>query len=337
MDAPLVVARPDPSPRLRPLAELLVVVGLLEAELWSLRGWAPAWLNVAVYGLLIGTVLASLARRRAEGADAAESSPAVGAGRAWLEAAGVGFLLSAVLMGAACFLGDRNETFQFSFLHKPPLAMGRWLLGKFGAALGQQLALQWFLWPVCREVVRSRAGGMALAAAIFGAVHLPSPTLVAITLIAGLAWVGLYRRGGRLAPLVASHMVLATLAHGGLPERLTYDMRVGLTAKADMGRFDALADPKVRQIDRRLKEHRAELKRYASPAYYASRGGTDDGFIRGLFVDILGRPATDADVAFWRGQQFANPREQMASIFLASDEYAARLARDPAASGATRR
>ena len=323
--APLAADPPDAPDRLRPLAELLIVLGLLEAELWSLRGWAPAWLNIAAYAVLGGTVLASLARRRAAGADLLQ--PVVGPRRAWLEAAATCLLLSTVLMIAAGWIGDRNETFEFVFLHKPPLKLASWLLGKFAAALGQQLALQWFLWPVCREITRSRTGGLILAAALFGLVHLPSPTLVAITLIAGLAWVGLYRRSGRLAPLVASHMVLATLAHGGLPERLTYDMRVGMTAVADMDRFANLADPKARQINRRLKEHRDELKYYTSAAYDQAQGGTDPGFIRGLFRDILDRPASDSDVAFWLAQKFPNPREQITSIFLASDEYAQVVAR----------
>ena len=316
--APLA-ARVDASDRLRAGAELLIVVGLLEAELWSLRGWAPAWLHVVVYALLGGTIAASVHRRRGR-VEIAEASPR--AGRAWVEAAVVGTVLSAILLVAAGFVGDRNETYEFVFLQKPPGKLAVWLVGKFAAALGQQLALQWFLWPLGLEVTRSRAGGTALAAAIFGFVHLPSPTLVAITLIAGLAWVVLYRRSGRLAPLVASHMVLATLAHGALPERLTYDMRVGMTATADSARFAALEDPHVRQINRRLKEHRDDLRRYSAPAYYQAQGGTDPAFIRALCRDILARPATDADVAFWQGQHFARIREQIPSIFLASDEYA---------------
>ena len=84
-------------------------------------------------------------------------------------------------------------------------------------------------------------------------------------------------------------MILATLAHGGLPERLTYDMRVGLTATADMKRFEDLKDPQVRLINRRLKENRAELRSsYASPDYFEAQGGDLPGFIRGLYRDILG-------------------------------------------------
>ncbi len=314
-----VAASIDPSDRLRAGAELAIVLGLLEAELWSLRGWAPAWFNVAVYAILGGTVVASIHRRRGRIEPAAATSSS---SRAWVEATAACAILSTILLVVAGLIGDRNETYEFVFLQKPPLKLLNWLLGKFGAALGQQLALQWFLWPLCREVAGSRTAGMALAASLFGFVHLPSLTLVAITLLAGLVWVGLYRRSGRLAPLVASHMVLATLAHGALPERLTYDMRVGMTATADQSRFTALEDPRVRQINRRLKENRDDLRHYSSAAYYEAQGGTDPAFIRALFRDLLQRPAGEADVKFWQDQHFARIREQVPSIFLASDEYA---------------
>ncbi len=312
-----VDARGTASNRPRAALELAVVLGLLEAELWSLRGWAPPWFNVTVYVLLVATIALSVLRRRGELVPSV-----VKPRRAWLEASAACLILSTVLMVAAWFVGDRNETFEFVFLQKPPGKLLVWLVGKFAAALGQQVALQWFLWPVCLELTRSRSSAMALAASLFGLVHLPSLTLVAITLIAGLAWIALYRRSGRLAPLVASHMILATLAHGGLPERLTYDMRVGMTALADHGRFAALEDPKVRQINRRLKENRADLRHFTSDAYYQAQGATDPALIRALFRDILDRPATDADVAFWQAQKFAHPRDQIPSIFLASDEYA---------------
>ncbi len=308
------------SDRSRAMFELAIAVGLLEAELWNWRAGAPAWFNIAVYALLIATMVLSVRRRQAVEIHASE--PTEGAVSAWVEALLTCTVLSSILLVAASLVGDKNETFEFVFLQKPPLKLLTWLLGKFAAALAQQLALQWFLWPVCREITRSRSLGMILAASIFGLIHLPSITLVAITLIGGLVWIGLYQRSGRLAPLIASHMVLATLAHGGLPERLTYDMRVGSTAVADQGRFTALEDPKARQINRRLKEHRDELRHFTALAYYQAQGGTDSDFIRGLFRDILGRPATDSDVAFWQDQHFPQIRQQIPSIFLASDEFA---------------
>ena len=329
--APRVGALDPNRGRLRPAAELLTVLGLLEAELWYLRANGPAWVNILVYGMIVGALWLSHERRRK--AAMVTTFVDVGARRAWLEIFGAALILSVLLMMAARLVGDANETFEFVFLHKPPLKLFNWLVGKFGAAMGQQLALQMFLWPVCFEITRGRASGAVLAATIFGLIHLPSPTLVGITTLAGLVWIGFYQRTGRLAPLVLSHMILATLAHGGLPERLTYDMRVGSTAMADMKRFELLNDPKTRLINRRLKENRASLKLYGSPQYYDDQGGEMPGFIRGLFRDIFGRAATDADVAFWVNRKLANPKVDIPSILLASDEYAQILESRKATSG----
>jgi membrane protease YdiL (CAAX protease family) len=306
--------------RVRPALEILTVVGLLEAELWSLRATGPAWLNVLVYGLIVATLWLSHERRRK--ADAGSAASKLGVFRSWLEVLAVSIVLSTVLVIAAGFLGDASETFEFVFLDKPAPKMIQWVLGKFAAALGQQLALQWFLWPVCFELTRSRAAGTLLAAAIFALIHLPSPILVAITVVAGSAWIVLYQRTGRIAPLVLSHMILATLAHGGLPERLTYDMRVGLTATADRKRFDELNSPKYRLAIRRLKENRANLIRFSSQAYFDSQGDGLPGFIRGLYREILNRPASDADVAYWINLKLPNPRVDIPTFFLSSDEYA---------------
>lgn len=318
--------------RVRPLAELIVVVGLLEAELWVLRARGPAWLNVLVYALILGVAWAATERRRR--ANPPAPAPEVGAVRAWAEVLAAGLALSIILMVAAGRVGDASETFEFAFLDKTPAKLAFWLVGKFIAALLQQLALQKFLWPAWCEITRSRSTGAILAAVTFGMIHLPSPTLVAITTLAGLAWVALYQRSGRIAPLIFSHMILATLAHGALPERLTYDMRVGSTATADRKRFEELSDPRIRLINRRLKDHRASLKQFASDAYFQAQGGSMPALIRGLHRDILGRPASDADVEFWTNRPMANPRTDLVNILLASDEYAAIVqARKVAAEG----
>jgi membrane protease YdiL (CAAX protease family) len=320
MDAAAISPATRLSRPLRPLAELVVVVGLLEAELWFLRANAPGWLNALAYGAIVLVAWLSHESRRRAGFVA--TFPTIGASRAWFEVFSACAILSAILMIAAGLVGDPNETFEYIFLDKPPLKLFQWVSGKFAAALVQQLALQLFLWPVCFEVTRARASGAILAATIFGLIHLPSPTLVAITSLAGVVWIFFYQRSGRLAPLVLSHMILATLAHGALPERLTFDMRVGSTAMADMKRFGELNDPRIRLINRRLKENRSSLKHFTSPQYFEAQGGTMPGFIRGLFRDILDQAATDSDVEFWMTRKLANPQVDIVNILLASDEYA---------------
>ncbi len=179
-----------------------------------------------------------------------------------------------------------------------------------------------FLWPACFELTRGRASGAVLAAAIFGLIHLPSPTLVAITMLAGVVWIAFYRGSGRLAPLVVSHMILATLAHGALPERLTYDMRVGIDRHRRHEAVRGAERPPDSPDQPPAQGEPGQPQALHLPAYFEAQGGTMPGFIRGLFRDIFGRPATDSDVAFWMSRKLANPRVDIANIFLASDEYA---------------
>jgi membrane protease YdiL (CAAX protease family) len=325
MDAAASALRPTPFAsildRLRPAIELILVVGSLEVALWRLRESGPAWLNFAVHLLAVAGIWWSWRRRQASRSVA--PTPPIPAVRAWAATLATCVVLSTILLIAARYVGDSNETYEFLFLDKPAGKLFNWSVGKFLAALGQQLALQLFLWPVCFELTRGRVSGAVAAATIFGLIHLPSPTLVAITFLAGVIWIALYQKTGRIAPLVISHMILAILAHGALPERLTFDLRVGASATVDMKRFEDLNDPRIRVINRRLKVHRTSLRRFASEAYFQEQGGTREGYIRGLYRDVLGRTATDADLAYWSDRPKKIGRDEIASFFLASDEYAA--------------
>jgi membrane protease YdiL (CAAX protease family) len=75
-------------------------------------------------------------------------------------------------------------------------------------------AQQWVLQTVVlREAQRatSRAGGIIVAALLFGVVHLPNPFLATVTAAAGLLWGRLYDRYPNIVPLALSHG-LGTLA-----------------------------------------------------------------------------------------------------------------------------
>ncbi|MBI3465519.1 MAG: hypothetical protein HY000_21075 [Planctomycetes bacterium] len=102
--------------------------------------------------------------------------------------------------------------------------------------------------------------------------------LGALTVIAGLLWLWLYARGGRLLPLILSHILLAVLAHSMLPERLMLSMRVGADALPLLARHRWLAADRKWRIVRVL----------ASSEYFAHCGGTDPAFARALYRDAFG-------------------------------------------------
>jgi len=187
-----------------------------------------------------------------------------------------------------------------------------WFLGKFSGAVGQQVAIQWFLWPVCYGVVRHRGGALGLAALLFGALHLPSPLLVGLTLIATVAWIGLYQRSQRLAPLIVSHVLLFTIAYGALPLRLTDHMKVGAEALEQHKTLAVLDEPEVRawlnalaRIDQSQLDTQAEA----------------EAFTRWLFLEIVNRPPTTSELEQWSQALEEYSTVQLATILLTSDTY----------------
>lgn len=60
----------------------------------------------------------------------------------------------------------------------------------------------------------------------------------------------------------------------------------------------------------------------SSQEYYALKGGTDQGFITGLYADVINRSASTADVAFWETALASGASRASVSIeFLTSQEY----------------
>jgi hypothetical protein len=57
-----------------------------------------------------------------------------------------------------------------------------------------------------------------------------------------------------------------------------------------------------------------------SGEFYATQGGTDDGAIRGLYQNILGRGADDGEVGYWRNVMKATPLTNVALGFIGSRE-----------------
>ena len=93
-------------------------------------------------------------------------------------------------------------------------------------AAGQQFALQTVLLREA-QAATSRRTGMALAAAVFGLLHLPNPFLTAVTLLAALAWCWIYDRHPNWLPLALSHALLTLAILYSLDPRLTGRLRIG--------------------------------------------------------------------------------------------------------------
>jgi membrane protease YdiL (CAAX protease family) len=290
--------------------ELALVLGLLELDLWCVRVLESGVCRAGIYLAIACLFLISWKRRRRDDRQVAAAP------RAWLFSLSATAGLALALMIGAYLAREPYEQCWLGMARRRPGELAVWLAFKAAVVCGQQIGLQLFLWPLCLVVLRRRVAAAVVAAAVFGLLHLPSTTLVAITALAALVWVWVYESTGRLLPLVAAHLLLGVLAHGLLPERLIYDMRVGSQAMALLER---------RHLAYR-HETRVMLRLLTAPAYYSGHGGTDPGFIKGLYADVLGRSPAPWEVELWLANLRRLSRAEVAEQFLICEEAQERQA-----------
>jgi membrane protease YdiL (CAAX protease family) len=130
--------------------------------------------------------------------------------------------LLVTIVGVAIILliGDALDT-----LHKRR-AVGRSLLYLSVWGAGQQFALQTVL---LREASMwmSRGAAVIVAAAVFGAIHLPNPFLAPITFVAGLVWCWIYSRYPNIIPLAISHALGTEAVRHAFDADMTGRLRIG--------------------------------------------------------------------------------------------------------------
>jgi hypothetical protein len=97
-------------------------------------------------------------------------------------------------------------------------------------------------------------------------------------------------------------------------------------------------------VTARLGPLAARVSILASPEYATKAGGTPNGYVNALYADVLGRPAGDADRAFWTGILASRGPGALAGGIVASAEsidriitttYARVLRRAPDSAGLT--
>lgn len=302
--------------RLWAAIELLSVVALLEIGIWQLCGPLDNLFRFASPLLVAVVAWRSHLRRRLAASANVRNATRDTAQQAWGKAAVVTLILALFVHLLSAVLRFDGEGFRWFWMEKGTRGLLEYLLSKGAFIVMQQWLLHYFLAPCCAEIIPHRSAARACAAIIFGVVHLPSLLLVAMTTVAGFCWLGLFARGRRIAPLVASHLILAVLAHAALPERLTLNMRVGSAAQLVAARYQPLnSGPFVEPV-----------RQLCSDQYFAACGGSNDAFVRGLYRDLLGRSQrpSDGEVAAWRLKLAAHARADLVVEFMSSREFVER-------------
>ncbi len=267
----------------RPAIELLIVLGLVEIDLWYLRGTDNPLLHAALFATIGLVIWLSIQRRQRTGTAAPEVPTAA---RAWGESLVLMMSVTVVLFVTAWIFRDPDEGFRFFFRQRPFTGWLAWLASRVVGAVAQQLGLQLLIGPVCREIVRPRIPAVCAAGLLFALLHLPHPILVAITAVIGSLWVWLYSRSFRLAPVILCHAVLSILAAGALPKSVISNMDIGRDALNQMINPRYLCTEDVREA--------VEIVR--TGVYYSRQGGTPPGWIAGIYWDFLGRAPTQEEL-----------------------------------------
>jgi len=201
----------------RPLAEIVVMSGLLISYIWVWGSTFGGDLTLCVV-LYAGIGIASHLRAGERLGDLGFRTDNLGAAAG--DALRATTMIGLLLVGAGALLGS---------LDFPPLAVWPRTLGD-GVAWGlmQQYGLLCIYYRRFSELLPGYRGASLWAtSAIFALLHLPNPFLTVATFGAGALSCWLYRRAPNLIVLGVMHGVISFLIVESLPETITMGMRVG--------------------------------------------------------------------------------------------------------------
>lgn len=112
--------------------------------------------------------------------------------------------------------------------HLPPRPIQlRHVLNYAAFCLLQQVALNSYMTNRLLFVFEGKMPAAFVAAAVFAALHWPSPVLVPLTFLGGMVMSWLFARERNILPLAAGQAVVGTLAWWALPMAWHHGMRVG--------------------------------------------------------------------------------------------------------------
>ena len=128
-------------------------------------------------------------------------------------------LLTAIFGGALWWIGHQFEP--------PPRRDDVWLDFIYVVIWGgsQQFVLQTVILAEARKTFGR--GGIAVAAAIFAALHLPNPFLAIVTFVGGLIWCAIYARHPHILPLALSHAAATVVILLSFNPTITGALRTG--------------------------------------------------------------------------------------------------------------
>lgn len=202
-------------------SQLAVGYGLLEMSLWS-EGQTQRLLALAA---AVWIVLATLINRR--------PLRELGLGERGFVKSLIAIPIAMAAAAMIVLIGWAVGTLHGLFGTQPPL----WHLTGYAIwALMQQFILNSFFFVNLEDLLGDSRHALWGAAALFCFAHIPNPVLMAVTLVAAIFFVSLFRKYRNIYPLGIAHALLGLSLAVTVPDAWIRHMRVGISYLHFMGR-----------------------------------------------------------------------------------------------------
>jgi len=269
--------------RKRACIDILLIVSLVFVDFWLLKPFGFKLASALLYFALI--VLMASTYRRISILPYLSQLPRPTLPRVSIVVTIATIIQVVLIIICAHMAGVLEADLTWASFGKPPSRLPSWVVGKVIAVIAQQVGLQLILFPLCFVISKKKWAAAFIGSGLFGFLHMPNPLLMVSTFIAGPVWFWLFLYGGRLIPIVLSHIILASFLRFATPSHIHLSLRVG-----------AQALPKL-QVVYWLDKHRLwpDVKKYSSKEYFKNQGGTNKLFIHGCYRNILGRNESEAE------------------------------------------
>ena len=295
--------------RKRAYIDILLIVSLVFIDFWLLKPFGFKFASALLYFVLI--ILMASVYRRISKLPYLSQLPRPTLPRVSILVAIATIIQVALILICAHMAGILEADLTWASFGKPPSRLPSWIVEKVITVIAQQVGLQLVLFPLCFQISNNKWAAAFIGSGLFGLLHMPNPLLMVSTFIAGPVWFWLFLYGGRLIPIVLSHIILASFLRFAIPSHIHLGLGVG-----------ARALPKLR-IVLWLDNHRLwpDVRRYSSKEYFNKQGGANELFIHGCYRDILGRNGSEEEKKRMSKALKYRTRKELVIDFFTQPEY----------------
>jgi len=295
--------------RKRAYIDILLIVSLVLIDFWVLKPFDFKWASTLLYITLI-MLMAGIFSRISK-YPYLSTLPRLTFPRVSIIVATATIIQLLLILICAHMTGILEPELTWASFGKPPSRLPSWIVEKVITVIAQQVGLQLVLFPLCFEISKKKWAAAFIGSGLFGLLHLPNPLLVISVFIAGPVWFWLFLYGGRLIPIILSHIILASFLRFSTPSHIHLGLSVGARALPKLG------------VVLWIGKHRLwpDVRRYSSNGYFINQGGTNDLFIHGCYRDILGRNETKAEKKRMSKALKYRTRKELVIDFFTQPEY----------------